>query len=452
MHTEESMDPSHSPVESRKKKIKKKQREAKRKSRRALEKKAEVSLNTDLFSGDTEVDSPSEKLPHDTLSHGFMDNPQGSSSVAPYCLSEGDLHVAKEIVDLDFSPSNDLSLGSVEFSGEALTTNKNKKYTIDEGHSENKDIPSLDGCSSLITHKFPELTNKVNKMQIQSAPIPTSKTGRHKDWVNFLEFFKVDEASRHIFTPDHPMYASSTDCSLFHCPFEVSGTPNCPYHKTYCDCYDPLNPRNDKYIAYVDSKSLCLGPFNYIQSEKLLAFFSVQPETKNRLMLVDYDLYPWLHSKGLNWSIDKLNWNEMQTKSAPKNMPMRLMWEVEEYFRGIPKGRALKQVDQFQQLAARNARLNNVSCHPPITKEILETMRKKFEHVHPSNAICYCWDHPPTNDCDYENLVQCAYRNCPIGWYHRRCIEKLGYNKVTTWYCGFCEDYMQVEALEAMKA
>lgn len=452
LHTEKTIDQSHAPVESRKKKDKKKQREKERKARRASEKKSAGSLNTDPISGNTEVNSPSGELPPTgTLSQGFLNNSKGIPSatpyrlsegdleaaketiVTPYRLSEGDLEAAKEIIDPTFTPSQDLLVDSV-----------------DEDKSEKN--PSLydDAYLSSITHKLPTLSPNVNEDETQSAQIPASKIGRHEDWFKFFDFLKVDGLAGPIFMPGHPSYGNQADCSFPGCPFEASKTPDCPYHKTYCNCIDPLNPKNNKCIVYADVEPFHIGPFNYMQGQKLVSFFAAQPEIKNKLMLLDEDLYPWLCSpEGRNWKVDRLKWTDIQYQPVPRNMPMQLMWEVDAYFREHTKGSALKQVDCFQQLAARNARLKKVSCHPAITKEFLEAMQKKCETRPFHDAICYCKDNRPTSPDNDKNLIRCAYRECQIKWFHRTCIEKVGYDRVTTWYCGVCERYMRCEARKA---
>ena len=435
LHTEKTTDQSHAPVESRKKKDKKKQREKERKARRASEKKSAGSLNTNPISGDTEVNSPSGELPPTgTLSQDLLNNAKGSPSATPYRLSEGDLEAAKEIIDTTFTPSQDLLVDSAN------------------GDKSGEKNPSLydDANLSSITHKLPTLSPNINGDETQSAQIPVSKIGRHEDWFKFLDFLKVDGLVGPLFTPGHSSSDNQADCSFPDCPFEASRTPDCPFHEPYCKCIDPLNPKNNKCIVYADVEPSYIGPFNCMQVQKLLSFFAAQPETKNKLMLLDEDLFPWLCSpEGRNWKVDRLKWTDIQHQSVPGNMPRRMMWEVDAYFRERTKGSALQQVDCFQQLADRNARLKKVSCHPAITKKFLEAMQKKCETRPFHDAICYCKDDRPTSPDNDKNLVQCAHRECQIKWFHRTCVVKVGYDRVTTWFCGECEQHLQCEARKA---
>ncbi|KAF1972093.1 hypothetical protein BU23DRAFT_165870 [Bimuria novae-zelandiae CBS 107.79] len=451
----------HAPVEPRKKKDRKKQREAERKARRVAEMESVAPVQTEIFSGDTEVDSPTSKLTstkysaHEALEEG--------SPVSPKHASQEEIEVSEE----GLPASSDLFPSSLEvdrggflsLSGDtSIVGSKPSAITAPAkgGKGSNEDPLSplpIAILPSIRTQKAqkdsPTEPAKVKDMNghLSDIPLPTSKVARHKDWLKFASAFKVDGFSTLMFLPDHPAY---DNCPFYDCPWEGTGTLDCPYHKSYCKCIDPLEPTNDKYIIYPGTEPCQIGPFNCIQSAKLMSFLEYQPETKGRLMLVEEDLFFWLYTAGRNWRVEDLSLKKLQNMTVPKNMPKVLMWEVDDYLRGYSKGWYLKQVDRFQELADKNERLRHRSCEPTITVEFLEIMRKKCETGPDDEAICYCKQNLPDNPRDDEGLVRCAYYDCPIGLFHHRCVEKLGHDKLSTWYCGSCERSMSIEAQKAL--
>ena len=437
----EPTDTSHAPVESRKKSDKKKKRELERKARRAAEKILITPLQTDLLSSDTEVDSPCSGVSSEVL-----DGAEQNLSVPSICKSED------EIGHDDNAPSQDsvssllandtLTLGGKDTDGTVLVRQE-QKVTSDA-------LPV-----SIIAPPPPPDTRKVEVSAVvqntlrcnenhgtASPPMPITKANRHKDWVKFENAFKVDGFSHHIILPDHLAHNSRAYYPFYDCPFEQSGTLDCPYHKAYCACIDPMEPRNDKYIVYAENDPCHIGPYNYLQTAKLMNFFDSQPETKDRLMLVDDDLYYWLYTEGRHWRVEGLTSKKFKYTKMPKALEV----EIEDYAKGYSKGKYMKQVDQFHDLASKNERLRSLSCQPAITEELLNALQKKCESGPDEEAVCYCKGTCLTNPLEDDDLVECAYIGCQTAFFHRGCVEKLGYHKVTTWYCSSCERFMNFEA------
>jgi hypothetical protein len=47
--------------------------------------------------------------------------------------------------------------------------------------------------------------------------------------------------------------------------------------------------------------------------------------------------------------------------------------------------------------------------------------------------------------------VRCSYRKCEFGgFFHKRCVKKLGVEKVSRWYCTACEKKMKMWACKAL--
>ncbi|KAL5379264.1 hypothetical protein DPSP01_008538 [Paraphaeosphaeria sporulosa] len=463
-------DTKHAAVESRKKKEKKRQREAQRKARRAAEKEhGDPELVGPSPDGTEADESAFEVSPVDSMFRdGGMD-----STFRDLCslLKEGSTSEAEGTDAAD--DCDDDHSSSYDEVGEAI------EHSIHVPHAKAELMchslrlaPSMRDYSSVGGNMTPEFSSKLSKhlfgpgrttkgvtsienksvsFELSKSPatIPTTKTGRHRDWLQqFANAMKFDSVGRPLFEPDHPAYKNtSSACSwIGECPYESSGIPDCPYHRTYCKCVDPTNQNNFQYIVYADSNPCELGPYNYMQSRKLMEFFQSQPETKDKLMLVDEDLYTWLYTVGRHWRVEGMTMKKLENTPMPK----RLSWEIEDYVRGFQKGRAMNQVEQFQDLADRNERLSLVGCRAKVTEQLLESLRKKCETGPADESICYCQADLPENLKAKEELVECMFNDCPIRFFHRHCIGKLGYNKVTTWYCGHCEKNISVAAQKAL--
>ncbi|KAF2451249.1 hypothetical protein P171DRAFT_478297 [Karstenula rhodostoma CBS 690.94] len=465
-------DAEHTAVKSQKKKDKKKKREALRKARRAAEKKPVVSELVRPSPDGTEADSPAfEVSPIDGVCGGGGLNAavrdlcspsrEGSTSGAEFTnTADGDdgdrsASYGGEMIEGIEHTVSALQAQDEGLSGSSLQTVPSTRYLSpvrDEpapGSSPKplKDLSEFGSTATGVAH------SKRNSVSFgapkSSTTIPTTKVGRHRDWYKFTSATKVDSVSRPLFTPDHPAYNGTTTTCWWigECPYEASGTPDCPYHRMYCKCVDPTEQTTFQYIVYAESHPSEIGPFNYMQCEKLMKFFKSQPDTKGKLMLVDEDLFTWLCTVGRHWRIESM---AMMKKLDKVPMPKRLSWEVDDYVRGYQKGRMLKQVDLFQDLADRNERLAAIGCRAGVTKRQLEALRKKCETGPEDEAICYCQANIPEHPEDDDDLIECMFRDCPIKFFHRRCVEKLGYDKVTTWYCGWCEKNLSVAAQKAM--
>ncbi|KAJ4301697.1 hypothetical protein N0V90_003790 [Kalmusia sp. IMI 367209] len=380
------------PVNSRKK-DKKKQREAERKSRRAAEGRPSPSIEADVsdaLSGGSKANaSDLASSSADSISNKGLDDGSGSS------------HLSKPVNHMSAIETDDNDNGT-----------RAKDTRASEGHL--KPSPLLE----------------------VPPPVPTTNSGRHDDWMKYVNLTKVDCLSGSVSTTSH-VYCNFGEEELSKC----IGMPDCPYDSSFCACVDPLNPSNDKYIIYAETNPDALGPFSYHRGEKLMRFFESRPETKGRLMLVDAELYHWITTEGRSWSVEKAK----REGTEILGMPKRLSVEVDDYFRGYEKGKTVKQLEQYQELADRNDRL----CTRKITRDLLEQMRKECEHGAPGTSICYCKDVMPARPDDDE-FVECGFRECPFRFFHRSCIKDLGFEKVTTWYCALCECTMLWIALKAL--
>ncbi|KAL5426545.1 hypothetical protein PMIN04_001860 [Paraphaeosphaeria minitans] len=455
-------DAEHATVESRKKKEKKKQREAQRKARRAAEKDYVDPELVGPPADATDVDSPIFELsPIDSMFRGVG---MVSTVRGLYSLSKDGSTSEADSTDTTGDGDHDhSSLYGDEMEEMIVHTIRASTTKVELTGPGLRLVPSSRNSSPVGVDLMPELSSKLSKdlsgtgrttngvafTEHKSPTIPTTKTGRHRDWLQqFANAMKVDSAGRPLFTPDHPAYKNTSSACWWigECPYKSSEIPDCPYHRTYCKCVDPTNLNTFQYIVYADANPCEIGPFNCMQSEKLMEFFQSQPETKEKLMVVDEELYSWLYNVGRHWRVESMTMKKLE--NSP--LPQRLSWEIEEYVRGFHKGRAMTQVEQFQELADHNGRLALIGGRAKVTEELLETLRKKCETRLADDSICYCMDDLPENPEADEELVECTFIHCPIQFFHRRCVERLGFNKVTTWYCGHCEKNISVAAQKAL--
>lgn len=458
--TEKLQTAEQAAVESRKRKEeKKKQREAQRKARRAAEKENIDPKVVDKSSMGSEAYSPAcQPSPVDSMFHG-----------GGFGVSKEDFPLGAKVTDTTEYGDNDGTTVCTDGTDEATQHVIHEPRTIVELSNSSRKIvlPNRGGdlksgsspglleevrgpthATSSIATKSKSISSTVGASESVAA-ISTTKNGRHRDRLQqFISAMKVDSAVRPMFTADHDAFknTSGTCWWISECPYESSGTPDCPYHRTYCSCVDPTEQTTLQYIVHAESHPCEIGPFNYIQGEKLMEFFQSQPETKDKLMLIDEDLYTWLYTVGRHWRIETMTLKKLDNTPMPK----RLSWEVEDYVRGFQKGRILKQVDQFQALADRNERIALIGCRTKVTEQLLQSLRKKCESGPVDEWICYCQDDIPNDPENDEGLVECMFRDCPIRFFHRRCVERLGYSKVTTWYCADCEKHISLVAQKAL--
>jgi hypothetical protein len=467
----EPPDVQRTAIESRKKK--ERQRETQRKARRAAEQELASFQRVDASPDNAETGSPATELSDGDIMFGDGTSDQAGRDLGLMSTEGCTMEVEHAAVADDVgSELATLLRGAAKAVNKLIDTKPPAKDEIPSDPGLNS-VPSKPDCRSMFLGEAAKSSAKLSKGLSahvhahtrqgvasskpksisfgplkSSAPILITKSSRHKDWLKFASSTKVDKVSKPLFTSDHPAYKDSVaDCWwMCECPFQVSGTLDCPYHKSYCKCADPTNPNTSQYIIYPESHPCQIGPFNYMRGEKLMQFFESQPDTKGTFMLIDEDLYTWVYTVGRHWRIDTITIKNLDNTPMPK----RLSWEVERHKRGYPKGRILKQVDQFQDLANRNERLGAIGCRSKITQGLLERLRDKCETGSEDEAICYCRSNRHKHPGDDDDLVECMYVDCPVQFFHRRCVDKLGYKQVSTWYCVSCERAMSVAAQKAL--
>ena len=182
------------------------------------------------------------------------------------------------------------------------------------------------------------------------------------------------------------------------------------------------------------------GPFNRAHGQRLVAMYEQQELTRGRVMLVDDDLVSYF-----------LDLNTAPGRPDIGSMPPRLLREHEEFLKGYERGPLMKQEIEFERLFLKNMALKH-----DLTSEMLQVMQRKDDSVEGAVQLCYCRSAvlPKVSGICKEfgnGYVRCAYRKCDFGgFFHKRCVKKLGVEKVSRWYCTTCEKKMRMWAYKAL--
>ncbi|KAF2467703.1 uncharacterized protein BDR25DRAFT_305449 [Lindgomyces ingoldianus] len=168
------------------------------------------------------------------------------------------------------------------------------------------------------------------------------------------------------------------------------------------------------------------GPYNRKRAEALYTLFNTHEATANRMMLVDKELEQWL----------------TKTQHDGRNpwiyAPLALRKEVEAYGRGYPTGPAMKQESNYNALA-----IQNNSSKSLVTIDELDSILKEFDGAEHGEKICYC-QRASVKQEGMNEVVDCGYKDCKIGKFHRKCVSEWFPEKFTRWYCAACLEEMEV--------
>lgn len=245
--------------------------------------------------------------------------------------------------------------------------------------------------------------------------LPVTKIARHDHWLKYASFLRLDGPSVRDYTAAH-------SCREM-CMFGMTKTVDCPFHEAHCKCCDPL--ADLCFLVYPNtSAAYASGPFNRLRAQKLLTMFENLPETKGRMMLVDDDIVDWVIKEGRDYVSDA-------GTGSPRNMPTRLLYEFSEWLMGYGKGELMLQAEQYNDMARHNDQSN-----PSIDHRTLRGMQKNFESG--KNKMCYCYGSDA--DQDHDNaIIECSFNGCRYKRFHLRCVNTLGIDRVSRWYCTDCE-------------
>jgi hypothetical protein len=277
-----------------------------------------------------------------------------------------------------------------------------------------------------------------------STPLTVTSNGRHLHWMRFKRYFIVDQLT-------DPFLTEGSRCSHGACVFETNNVQNCPFHEPRkifkstssslwlittpdCACVDPL--ADLCYLVYPSKGMLSSGPYNRLRGEKLLGMYQKDDRFKGRIMLVDNDVLEYFFTDPVD---------RMRNRNA-LDVPKRLATEYDEFEEGYNPGPLMLQEKLFEQLWSKNRLIKD-----QLSGDLLATTQKhQFEHAD-TPSFCYCHDNVPESGLP-KDIVECSHRDCGIKYFHKSCVKKLGFDKVSRWYCTNCEEEMKFVAHKTLRA
>lgn len=191
---------------------------------------------------------------------------------------------------------------------------------------------------------------------------------------------------------------------------------------------------------YPGKKPCLAGPYNQAHGERLLAVYEQHDLTKGRVMLVDHDLVSYFMSL-----------NSRPEKSNHASILPRVMHNHTGFLNDFERIALMDKERVFEKVFTKNTTTSH-----PLTKNILQDINPQISGLSVSAKSCYCQIEVSRNVCDMKkefgkDYVRCSYRKCEFGnIFHKQCVKKLGFEKVSRWYCTACEKQMKVKACEAL--
>jgi hypothetical protein len=309
-----------------------------------------------------------------------------------------------------------------------------------DSESGNQEVPSSILPPAVQPIVKPDSPNELDSTpNIVTIPTPTKK---HSHWLTFTRHFLVDQLS----TPSSWCITAcwSTECNtaLKACIYQRTNTPDCPIHlhckphpppplhfpantSPDCPCHDPI--LLPSYLVFPSTPPLTLGPFNSLRARTLLAHYQSDPRTANRVMLLDAELWAFV----------------TRAPGAKVAMPARLSEEYFAWAAGHAPGPAMRQAEAYQALCIENEK-------EAMSREALVDVQKGC--VEEGEGVCYCCV-AAEEVRDGEAWVECEGKECATRWFHAKCLEGLGTEKVSRWLCSSCETglYRVAEEVTGMK-
>ncbi|KAH7089271.1 hypothetical protein FB567DRAFT_591382 [Paraphoma chrysanthemicola] len=258
-------------------------------------------------------------------------------------------------------------------------------------------------------------------------PLFTTHHRKHMHWLRFERQFIVDQMTDPCLT----LWAGCSHGTS--CAFETLGVVDCPFHEPHCSCVDPQY--DECYLVYPCPDILSCGPFNRLHGEKLLAKYEQDEHIKGRIMLVDSDLINY-------FMVDPRDRTLARYSSS---VPKRLATEYADYANGYNPGPLMEQEKKFERLWAKN-----IIIKRQLSRDMLaDVQQRKMENAQ-MDSYCYCHEIMPEDGAP-KNVLECSHRDCPIGYFHKSCIKKLGADKVSRWFCTMCEQKMRTVAHQTLR-
>ena len=171
-----------------------------------------------------------------------------------------------------------------------------------------------------------------------------------------------------------------------------------------------------------------------------MALYEKHDLTRGRIILVDDDLVTYFGDI-----------NNSPSKPDLTSMPPRLLREHTEFLAGYELGPLMKKELEFERLFVKNTTIKQ-----SLTRGMLQKIQRQDSGCKSSVQLCYCQAEVVLNTYEIKKefgngFVNCSYRKCEFGGlFHKRCVKKLGVEKVSRWYCTACEEQMKKSAYKAL--
>lgn len=196
---------------------------------------------------------------------------------------------------------------------------------------------------------------------------------------------------------------------------------------------DPL--KDQCYLVYPGPEMCSSGPYNRLRGQKLMAVYEKDSRTKDRLLLLDDDVFCYLGED----TLVRLCNHESEA------MPQRLVNEYADLAAGYSSGPLMEQERHFERLWAKNK-----ATKQQITKNLLQEIQRDQERSK-VGYICYCHEGIPSHCMFPKDMIMCSHIDCELKFFHTSCIKKLGVEKVSRWYCTACEELMKFVARDTLR-
>jgi hypothetical protein len=130
----------------------------------------------------------------------------------------------------------------------------------------------------------------------------------------------------------------------------------------------------------------------------------------------------------------------------PDGVPARLQKEYDDVKNGYSPGPLMAQELRFERLYAKNGFIKQ-----ELTQHMLQDIQRTCFESPSTKFMCYCRAAVPKKGSPAKETVVCSHRDCPIEYFHKACVKKLGVDMVSRWYCTECEQQMKFLARQTLR-
>lgn len=436
--------PQNQPGPSLKKQNAKKEREAKRKAKKNVsqaEHEDKVSSSGETFVGEEQtIDGATP-----TIALDLADQPKSL-----HCIEDEDVlkdhgKQVEEVIEVKEGKGEVESVLQPAAVEQADKMKEAKAVAVKRADQVKHEAEAAAAHAALVSRDFNNLT-----IPESSEPSATtiSQGCKHMDWFKFTKYFIVDQITspKMAFMGDDFcafLNEEVRDCP-FHepCMFTADITLTHANHIPDTDMDDPLAQVNMCYLVYPGISTRKSGALNRLHAKRLLAHYEACSLTAGKLMLLDSDIYE------ICTTFDDIGAEGFITRHTDKWKAFALATMRH------PHSERLEMLDTYTQMCQSNGKKE------PVSRETLQDLEDLIQPPE-AETVCYCRmpvpsglfkaDIPEDYVANDHELVLCWYKGCEAMVFHRQCVEHLGVELLSRWYCTACAKVMKEEAKRAMQ-